>query len=253
MRRQLVLTLFVLISAGLTHSQASKEPSSAGALSKVENEIKQAIRQRLDAVARGDEKTYVSYFGDDCIVTSDTGALVKPEAIAKEWADDLHSGIMFKGSELVDFQVHSYGDIAVASFRRDLDEDWAGQKLFGASRFTDVFSRRGGHWLLVAHHETPIPNARRLAVKVDPTVFDAYTGEYQLTPNHIVKVKRDGDKLIDQWPGDTGYSEDVPVSESTFVARGGEGEVIYVKDESGRVTHFILRLDKGDLIAKKIK
>jgi hypothetical protein len=44
----------------------------------------------------------VSYFGDDCIITSDNGALVKPEGIAKEWADDLHADITFKGGEPLD-------------------------------------------------------------------------------------------------------------------------------------------------------
>ena len=58
---------------------------------------------------------------------------------------------------------------------------------------------------------------------------------------------------MDQWPGDAGYTEDVPVSDSTFVARGEIGEVIYVKDETGKVSHFILRNGLGDLIAKKIK
>lgn len=84
-------------------------------------------------------------------------------------------------------------------------------------------------------------------------VFDTYAGEYQVTPNFIVKVKREGDKLMDEWPGDTGYMEDVPVSESTFVARGELGEVIYVKDDTGKVSHFILRNGLGDLIAKKVK
>jgi hypothetical protein len=69
----------------------------------------------------------------------------------------------------------------------------------------------------------------------------------------IVKVKREGDKLMDQWLGDTGYTEDVPVSESTFVARAELGEVIYVKDATGRVSHFIVRTGLGDLIARKIK
>jgi hypothetical protein len=105
----------------------------------------------------------------------------------------------------------------------------------------------------VAHHETPIPNARRVAAKVDPKVFDAYVGEYQITPNYIVKVKREGDKLMDQWPGDAVYTEDVPVSESTFVAKGELGEVIYVKDDTGKVSHFIVRTGLGDLIATKIK
>jgi ketosteroid isomerase-like protein len=249
----LLVALMTLTSPAPIYSQVRKVPSSSQVSSKVENEITEAIRQRLDAVRHGDVKAYVSYFGGDCIVTTDTGALVKPEAIAQEWADDLRSGITFKGSEPLDLQVHSYGDTAVASFRIELDQDWAGQKLFETSRFTDVFARHAGRWLLVSHQETPIPNARRVAAKVDPSVFDAYVGEYQLTPTQIVRVKREGDKLMEQWPGDAEYSEDIPVSESTFVARGELGEVIYVKDGAGEVSHFIVRTGLGDLIAKKIK
>jgi hypothetical protein len=84
-------------------------------------------------------------------------------------------------------------------------------------------------------------------------VFDAYAGEYQITPNFVVRVKREGDKLMDQWPGAAGFDEDVPVSDTTFVARGELGEVIYVKDDTGKVSHFILRTALGDLIATKIK
>jgi ketosteroid isomerase-like protein len=249
----LAVMLSILVCPALAHCQASNATSSAGTSSNVEREVKEAIRQRLDALRRGDAKIYVSYFGDDCIITSDNGALVKPEDIAKEWADDLHADITFKGGEPLDIQVHAYGDIAVASFRTELDQDWSGQKLFEDSRFTDVFARRGGRWLLIAHHETPIPNARRVAIKVDPAVFDAYAGEYQITPNYIVKIKREGDKLMDQWPGGAGYTEEVPVSDTTFVGRGEIGEVIYVKDETGVVNHFIVRTSLGDLVAKKIK
>jgi ketosteroid isomerase-like protein len=253
MKRKLVFVLFILAYPALTYCQASKGASSAATLPNAENEVKEAIHQRLDALRRGDAQAYTSYYGDDCIITGDNGALVKPEAIVKEWVDDLHSGATFKASDPMDFQVHSYGDIAVASFRIDMDQDRGGQKLFESSRFTDVFARRGGRWLLVAHHETPIPNARRVAVKVDPALFDAYAGEYQLPLNQIVKIRREGEKLMEQWPGATQYSEEVPVSESTYVARGELGEVIYVKDESGKVSHFVVRTGLGDLIAMKIK
>jgi ketosteroid isomerase-like protein len=253
MKHALNFAVSVLIFPALAYWQVSKEPFTVQESPKIENEVKEAIHRRLDALRRGDVKAYVSYYGDDCIVTGDNGALVKPEEIAKEWADDHHSGIVYKGGEPMDLQVHAYGDMAVASFRMELDQDWGGQKLFESSRFTDVFARRQGRWLLVAHHETPIPNARRVAVNVDPALFDTYAGEYQITPSFIVKVKRKGDKLMDQWPGDAAYTEDVPVSDSTFVARGEIGEVIYVKDETGKVSHFILRNGLGDLIAKKIK
>jgi ketosteroid isomerase-like protein len=252
-KHPLYFAVSVLIFPALAYWQASKEPAPVRESAKVENEVKEAIHQRLDALRRGDVKAYISYYGEECIVTGDNGALLKPEDIAKEWADDHHSGIVFKGGEPMDVQVHAYGDMAVASFRTELDQDWAGQKLFESSRFTDVFARRAGRWLLVAHHETPIPNARRVAVKVDPAIFAAYAGEYQITPTFIVKVKREGDKLMDQWPGTTEFDEDIPVSKTTFVARGELGEAIYVKDESGKVSHFILRTGLGDLIAKKIK
>src|SRR5271170_3107063 len=252
MKHQL-LPLSIFLLPTLACGQVRNELPSVQHSAAVESEIKQAIHQRLDALRRGDAKAYLSYFGDDCIVTGDNGALTKPENIAKEWGDDSHSGILYKGSEPTELTVHVYGDMAVASFRVELDEDWAGQKLLEASRINDVFARRAGWWLLVAHHETPIPNARRVAAKVDPALFDGYAGEYQLPPNQIVTIKREGDKLMERWPGATEFSEEVPVSESTFVARGELGEVIYVKDEHGKVSHFIVRTSLGDLIAKKIK
>jgi ketosteroid isomerase-like protein len=251
MKQPLFLALAILAATGFVNGQVSKTSSVTQA--KVESEVAEAIRQRLAALRRKDAAAYVTYFAEDSFVASDAGAMIKPESIAREWLRDNQSGIVYKGSSPLDLQVHAYGDIAVASFRLELDEDWGGQKLLGSSRYTDVFVRRGDRWLVVAHQETPIPNARRIAARVDPSVFDAYAGEYSLTPAYIVKVKREGDKLMDQWPGDSEYVEDVPVSETTFVARGEPGEIIYVKDKTGRVSHFILRTISGDLIANKIK
>jgi len=220
---------------------------------KVEADIREAIHRRLAALRSEDAKAYAVFFADDCLITSDSGARVKAADIAKEWSSDSHSGISYHGSDALDLTIHVYGETAVAAYRLELDEDWSGQKLFGASHVTDVFAHRSGRWLLVAHQETPIPNGRRVAVRIDPDVFDAYTGEYQFTPSYVVKVKRQGDKLMDLWPGDLDYVEDVPVDQSTFVARGEPGEMIYVKGADGKVTHFILRTAGGDLIAKKTK
>jgi uncharacterized protein (TIGR02246 family) len=253
MQRHIFLAAFVVISAPLMlqHTQGNESASSQSS-SALENEIKDAIRQRLDALRRGDAKAYLTFFADDCLITSDNGSFVKPGQIAKDWLDTTGHGVIYKGSDPLDVRVHFYGDIAVATFRLELDEDWSGQKLLGASRLTNVFAKREGRWLLVADQETPVPHARRQAAQVDPSNFDAYAGEYRLTPTYIVKVKREGNKLMDQWPGDATYVEDVPVSASTFVVRGEPGESIYVKDEAGKVTHFISRTPSGDLIAQKI-
>jgi hypothetical protein len=44
----------VLIFPALVYGQVSKEPSTVQGSSKVENEVKEAIHQRLDALRRGD-------------------------------------------------------------------------------------------------------------------------------------------------------------------------------------------------------
>jgi hypothetical protein len=71
----LSLLLFPTLACGQVRSELPPVQHSAA----VESEIKQAIHQRLDALRRGDAKSYLSYFGDDCIVTRDNGALIKPE------------------------------------------------------------------------------------------------------------------------------------------------------------------------------
>ena len=41
----------------------------------------------------------------------------------------------------------------------------------------------------------------RKAIKIDPAIFDAYVGEYQLTPTLVLTVSREGDKLMAQATG----------------------------------------------------
>jgi hypothetical protein len=89
MKRQLFVTLSIVIFSAVAFPQVNKQPASVQDLSKVEKEVTEAIHQRLAALRRGDAKAYASYFGDDCIITGDNGALAKPNQIAEEWANYL--------------------------------------------------------------------------------------------------------------------------------------------------------------------
>jgi ketosteroid isomerase-like protein len=214
-----------------------------------EDQIIQVIRRRLDAVRRGEGKSYASYFVDDSTATSNNGALLKPEQIAKVWAHDLHAGTLYKGSEPLHFQVHVYGDKTVASSRIELEQDWEGRKLFVTSRFTDVFAWPGGPWLLVAHHETPIPNARRLAAKVNGILFEGYTGEYQVTPN------RSNARATSKWNGGRAMwgMGKMGLSRLQRLSPEVNSERIFCKGRIGHSEHPIIRNGLGDLIAKKFR
>ena len=87
-------------------------------------------------------------------------------------------------------------------------------------------------------------------VKVDPNILDAYVGEYQIDPQYVIKIRRQDDRLLGEVPEEAEFQL-YPESETTFVLTTQEGNITFVKDASGKVTHLLLK-PSGDT-AKKIK
>ncbi len=94
--------------------------------------------------------------------------------------------------------------------------------------------------------------APHVVAKVDPGVFDAYAGTYQLGPNFIVTMTREGNSLMSQATGQ-GKFELFPESETKFFAKVTELSVEFVKGPDGKVTHFVLHQGGREQIAKKIE
>jgi hypothetical protein len=91
----------------------------------------------------------------------------------------------------------------------------------------------------------------RVAIKVDPKIFDAYVGQYEVNPNFIITITREGDSLMGQPTGQQKI-ELFPESETKFFLKVVDAQVTFVKDDKGMVTHLILH-QNGDRTAKKIK
>src|SRR5262249_20100979 len=97
-----------------------------------------------------------------------------------------------------------------------------------------------------------------VSVKVDPTLYETYVGQYEWTTTLVSTITSNGDKLLEQFPGDE-KSELLPENETTFfikgeAASGDSARIVFVKDSSGRVTHYIYRAyGSTDRIIKKIK
>jgi CubicO group peptidase (beta-lactamase class C family) len=91
----------------------------------------------------------------------------------------------------------------------------------------------------------------RVVAKVDPKIYDAYVGQYELAPNFIFTITREGDSLMSQ-PTNQGKLELFPESETKFFLKAVDAQITFVKDEQGQVTHLILH-QGGDRQAKKIK
>ena len=90
-----------------------------------------------------------------------------------------------------------------------------------------------------------------VVAKVDPKVYDSYVGKYELGPNFILTVRRDGDRLLTQATGQPEF-EIFPESETEYFVKAFEAQITFVKDGTGKVTQAILH-QGGDRPAKKIE
>ena len=89
-------------------------------------------------------------------------------------------------------------------------------------------------------------------IKVDASGFDAYVGEYQVTPNLVMTISKDGDKLFGQMTGQ-GKLELEPVSETQFTIARVKANISFEKDSDGKVIGLLLSQGTRSTKAKKIK
>lgn len=89
------------------------------------------------------------------------------------------------------------------------------------------------------------------AVKIDPKIFDAYIGEYELRPKITLGISREGDRFWARLPGQA-LVELLPESETTFFFDDSETDLTFVKDAAGKVTHLVLH-QSGNVEARKIR
>jgi Domain of unknown function (DUF3471) len=94
----------------------------------------------------------------------------------------------------------------------------------------------------------------RTPVKVDPSLFDAYAGQYQPNPSITVTVWREGDKLMFEANNPAIKAELLPESESSFFSNAAPFTITFVKDATGNVTHLVL-MNNGAVAgrARKVK
>lgn len=98
--------------------------------------------------------------------------------------------------------------------------------------------------------ETPEP--ARVAIAVDPAIYDAYVGEYELAPGFMLTVTREGSQLMTQATGQAKV-EVFPSSPTDFFLKIVDAQISFKKDASGAVTHLVLFQGGREVPAKKIK
>jgi CubicO group peptidase (beta-lactamase class C family) len=106
---------------------------------------------------------------------------------------------------------------------------------------------------IAALYNADLAPVERKTVAIDPKVFDAYAGEYEIAPGYAATLSREGDRFWVEFPGGRPRMEIFAESNTTFFVKGEEIQITFVKDASGAVTHLILDQIGSQLKAPKIK
>jgi hypothetical protein len=96
------------------------------------------------------------------------------------------------------------------------------------------------------------PPAERQAIQVDPALFDAYAGVYELAPGFEIKVTREGSQIFAQPTGQS-KAELFPAAETEFFLKVVDAQVTFVKGENGRAESLVLHQGGRDVPAKRVK
>ncbi len=87
---------------------------------------------------------------------------------------------------------------------------------------------------------------------LDTKLYDAYVGEYEMTPTFKATVFKEGDKLMTQATGQPAF-ELFPESADKFFLRVVDAKVTFMRDDKGQVTGLVIHQGGREIPGKKIK
>lgn len=89
-------------------------------------------------------------------------------------------------------------------------------------------------------------------VEVDPKIYEAYVGKYELNPNFILTITKENNRLFAQATGQPKF-EIFPESETKFFLKVVDAQLSFIKNDKGEVTRLILNQGGRDMPAKRIE
>lgn len=251
-RRILVGFIAATLFVGISSLQAQIAQTGVGSVAddQTSRQIADLILKRHAAFGNSDRAAYSAFLDPAAIFAEPGGTVTGAQQVA-----DVHPTVGFK--RVLDDnrpKVTMFGQTAVAVYRETVKRIFGDQSLTRGSTAVDTFVKKGGAWLLIAHAQMP-DLVKRQSVKVNPTVFPQYVGQYEWSPGYVDTITVADGKLMSQLTDDDKPYELKALNETTFFVDvdDDEGLVVFEKAASGNVSRYVYRTSGGDITAKKIK
>lgn len=93
---------------------------------------------------------------------------------------------------------------------------------------------------------------QHIEVKVDTRLYDVYVGNYQLRPDFIITVSREGDRLFTQATGEPKF-EIFPESDRDYFYKAFDGQITFVTGEENRAIELVIHQFGKDFHLKRVE
>jgi ketosteroid isomerase-like protein len=119
----------------------------------VEQQIQDVLEQRRQAALKGDAAFLDANTADDYLRISPNGRLMNKTEYLEATKN---GGLKYQSIEQKEIKIQVYGNVAVTTAVADLKGTNQGQDVSGTYRISQVFVKRGGKWLAVHLHASPM-------------------------------------------------------------------------------------------------
>lgn len=233
-----------VLVCSFTGDVAAEDPAPA-----LVDQLSAVVREIYDSIVPGDKAVWERRLAEDFVLVDRDGAMrTKADLLAE--IEPLPAAISLDLG-IAETHAHDLGEAAIFTYlTRETEVIW-GQTLHVDYRNTMVFDRNDNDWRLVAWQYVEVPKDGE-PVWVDPSLYDAYVGEYEAAPGVTYTVVRRGGGLYGQRSGRP-ETELVPEGESVFYVPGAEFRKLFVKDRNGTVTAILDRRKGTDVHWRKVR
>jgi hypothetical protein len=220
----------------------------AGAAENVPDILKRQTQEMVDAIATGGAAVWDKYLDEGVRYVDESGTVMTKKQMV-EGTKPLPEGVT--GTITVTaFDAVAHGDVAVATYVNDENEDFHGHKLHCQYRTTDTWLKTRTGWRLIA--------AQVLALRTDPppaplaaSLRGEYCGRYALTAAIVYEIRCNGDTLEGQQTGRKAEELRAEAPDVLFVRGRPRYRYVFLRDAGGKITGFAQRREAWDLVWKR--
>jgi len=224
----------------------------AGARARAEENVPDLLRRQsqalIDAISTGSRAVWEKYLDAEARYVDESGRVMTK----KEMVDDIRplpAGI--SGTiRIEEYEAVVQGDVAVATYVNDENEDYHGHALHCQYRTTETWKKGAGGWRLLGGTVLAL-RTDPPAVKLPASALSEYVGRYALTAEIDYQIRLAGDALEGQQTGRQPEKLSAEAPDVLFVPGKPRYRYVALRDANGKITGLAQRREAWDIVWKR--